>query len=158
MYRASFIIFHYSQRMNNYIIKVYSMIQKDGLSFVCLYFLNCTWYVNDLYNIWKRRYTTARALAYHTAVQQRQLRATWLLCSTRFFAFVSSLKPSQRLLCGVCFIFVSTFNLRGTAFVVGITNLSKYAVHVKARAPANREYQRRKRDKFKRVLSVAQAS
>ena len=28
----------------------YSMIQKDGLNFVCLYFLNYTWYVNDLHN------------------------------------------------------------------------------------------------------------
>jgi len=26
------------------------MIQKDGLNFVRLYFLNYTWYVNDLYN------------------------------------------------------------------------------------------------------------
>jgi hypothetical protein len=27
----------------------YSVTQKDGLSFVRLYFLNYTWYVNDLY-------------------------------------------------------------------------------------------------------------
>jgi len=33
----------------------YSMIQKDGLNFVRLYFLNYTWYVNDLHNIRKRR-------------------------------------------------------------------------------------------------------
>ena len=39
-----------------------------------------------------------------------QLRAKWLLCSTRFFAFVSSLKLSRRLLCGVRFVFVSTFS------------------------------------------------
>jgi len=32
-------------------IYIYSMIQKDGLSFVRLYFLNYTWYVNDLHNI-----------------------------------------------------------------------------------------------------------
>jgi hypothetical protein len=32
----------------------YSVIQKDGLNFVRLYFLNCTWYVHDLHNIWKR--------------------------------------------------------------------------------------------------------
>ena len=39
-----------------------------------------------------------------------------------FFAFVSSLKSSRRLLCSVRFVFVSTFNLqRGRAFVVGIT-------------------------------------
>ena len=34
---------------------IYSMIQKDGLNFVRQYFLNYTWYVNDLHNIWKRR-------------------------------------------------------------------------------------------------------
>ena len=33
----------------------YSVIQKDGLDFVRLYFLNYTWYVNDVHNIWKRR-------------------------------------------------------------------------------------------------------
>jgi len=38
--------------------------------------------------------TTARALAQRTVVQQRQLREKWLLCSTRYFAFVSSLKLS----------------------------------------------------------------
>jgi hypothetical protein len=27
------------------------MIQKDGLNFVRLYFLNYTWYVNDLHSI-----------------------------------------------------------------------------------------------------------
>jgi chorismate mutase len=30
---------------------MYSEIQKDGLDFVRLYFLNYTWYVNDLHNI-----------------------------------------------------------------------------------------------------------
>jgi len=30
---------------------LYRVIQKDGLSFVRLYFLNYTWYVNDLHNI-----------------------------------------------------------------------------------------------------------
>ena len=29
----------------------YSVIQKDRLNFVRLYFLNYTWYVNDLHNI-----------------------------------------------------------------------------------------------------------
>jgi hypothetical protein len=29
----------------------YSVIQKDGLDFVRLYFLNYTWYVNDVHNI-----------------------------------------------------------------------------------------------------------
>ena len=31
--------------------KIYSVIQKGGLNFVRLYFLNYTWYVNDLHNI-----------------------------------------------------------------------------------------------------------
>ena len=30
---------------------IYRAIQKDGLNFVRLYFLNYTWYVNDLHNI-----------------------------------------------------------------------------------------------------------
>jgi hypothetical protein len=55
--------------------------------------------------------TIATALALRTAVQQRQLRANWLLCSTRFFALVNSLDLSQRLWCSVRFIFVSTLNL-----------------------------------------------
>jgi len=42
------------------------VIQKDGLSFVRLYFLIYTWYVNELHNIWrggpKFSNTTARAL------------------------------------------------------------------------------------------------
>jgi len=63
------------------------------------------------------------------------------------------------MLCSARFIFVSTFNLqRGRAFVVGITNLSKQAVCVKAKAPADHVYQRRTWDEFKRVLSVAHAS
>jgi hypothetical protein len=70
---------------------------------------------------------TTRTLAYRTAVQLRQLRAKWLLGITRFFAFVSSLKLSRRLLCSVRFVFVSTFNLqRRREFVVGITSLNKY--------------------------------
>ena len=70
-------------------------------------------------------HTITRALVYCTAVQQDLLRAKWLLCSTRIFSFVSSLKLSRRLPCSVRFVFVSTFNLqRGRAFVVGITNLS----------------------------------
>ena len=30
---------------------MYIVIQKDGLNFVRLYFLNYTWYMNDLHNI-----------------------------------------------------------------------------------------------------------
>jgi hypothetical protein len=33
------------------VVPMMMMIQKYGLSFVRLYFLNCTWYVNDLHNI-----------------------------------------------------------------------------------------------------------
>ena len=44
--------------------------------------------------------TTARALAYRTAVQQRQLRAKWLLCSTRFFA-------RKKILCCIVAILLS---------------------------------------------------
>jgi hypothetical protein len=50
-----------------------------------------------------------RSLERLPSVQQRQLRAKWLLYSTRSFAFVSSLKLSRRLLCSVHFVFVSTF-------------------------------------------------
>jgi len=32
-------------------VAIYRVIQKDGLNFVRLYFLNYTWYVNDLHNI-----------------------------------------------------------------------------------------------------------
>jgi len=45
----------------------YSVLKNIGLNFVRLYFLNYTWYVNDLRNIWKRgpefSNTTARELA-----------------------------------------------------------------------------------------------
>ena len=34
------------------IFNIHSVIQKDGLNFVRLYFLNYTWHVNDLHNIW----------------------------------------------------------------------------------------------------------
>jgi len=30
---------------------LYRVIQKDGLNFVRMYFLNYTWYGNDLHNI-----------------------------------------------------------------------------------------------------------
>ena len=50
-------------------------------------------------------------------MQQRQLRAKWLLRSPRFFAFVSSFKLSGQLPWSVRFVFVSTFSLqRGRAF------------------------------------------
>jgi len=32
-------------------IYIYSVIEKDGLNFVRVYFLNYTWYVNDLHKI-----------------------------------------------------------------------------------------------------------
>jgi len=39
-----------------YLLLLYSVIQNDGLNFMRLFFLKYTWYVNDLHNIWKRRY------------------------------------------------------------------------------------------------------
>ena len=52
---------------------------------------------------------------------------------------LSSLKPSRQLLCSVRYVFVSTLNFqRGRTFVVEITNLSKQAVRVKAKVPADR--------------------
>jgi len=56
----------------------YSVIQKDGLNFVHLYFLNCTWYMNDLHNIWKRRsyileQLLHRAIRRNTSVINQQL-------------------------------------------------------------------------------------
>jgi len=41
----------YSRRVANGNNRQYSVIKKDGLNFVNLYFLNYTWYVNDLHNI-----------------------------------------------------------------------------------------------------------
>jgi len=38
-------------KLHLFCIILYSVIQKDGLNFVRLYFLNCTWYLNDLQNI-----------------------------------------------------------------------------------------------------------
>jgi hypothetical protein len=102
--------------------------------------------------------SSARALVYLATVQQRQFRTKWLLWNTKCFAFFRSLKLSLPLLYSVRFVFVSTFNLQlGRAFAVGITNLSKQAVCVKADAPADHVYQRRTWDEFKRVLSVAHA-
>jgi len=40
----------------------YSVIRKDGLNFVHLYFLNCTRYVSELHNVWKR---TSSIFKYH---------------------------------------------------------------------------------------------
>jgi hypothetical protein len=57
----------------------------------------------------KFSYITARALAWHIAVQQRQLRARWLLCSPIYLTFVSSLKLVWRLLCSLRVFFISTF-------------------------------------------------
>jgi len=48
------LVFHYVVN-SDICVLIYSVIQKDGLSFVRLYFLNYTRYVNDLHNILKRR-------------------------------------------------------------------------------------------------------
>jgi len=37
--------------VTNFTVAIYSVIKKDGLNFVGLYFLNYTRYVNDLRNI-----------------------------------------------------------------------------------------------------------
>ena len=143
----------------------YSVIQNDGLNFVRLYsyFLNYTRYVNDLHNIGNRRpyvfkyHRQSAHLAHSRAAASVQGKMATMQHKT--FAFVSSLKLSRRLLCSVSFVFVSTFNLkRGRTFVVGITNLSKQSVCVKAKAPADHVYHRRTSDEFKTVLSVAHAS
>jgi len=102
---------------------------RDSISYVCTPLtINGMWMIDITFERGGPKFsnTTARALAYRTAMRQSQLREKWLLYRTRFFAFVSSLKLSRWLLCSVRFVFVSTFNLqRGRAFVVGITNLSK---------------------------------
>jgi len=85
-------------------------------------------YMNDLHKIWKKRSLIFKCYRYSarlsTAVQQCQLRAKWLLCSPRFFAFVSSLKLSRQLLCSVRFVFVSIFNLQPSNFIVSIIKCS----------------------------------
>ena len=138
----------------------------DSISYVYIF-----WTVHGIWMIYipfERRYkfsnTIARVLAYRTAVQQRQLRAKWLLCSTRIFAFVSSLKLSRRLLCSVRFVFVSTFNLkRGRTFIVGITNhqFEQIGCLCKGKSsgrPRVSEENVRRVQEFKSGLSVAHAS
>ena len=42
----------FGKLLNKYLLsEKYRVIQKDRLNFVRLYFLNYTWYVNDLHNI-----------------------------------------------------------------------------------------------------------
>ena len=125
-----FVIQQFFSKAPQYYFQSTAWFKKmDLISYVYI-----SWIINGMWMIYitferegpKFSNTTARALAYGTAVQQRQLRAKWLLCSTRFFAFLSSLKLNRRLLCSLRFVFVSTFNLqRGRAFVFWITNLSK---------------------------------
>jgi len=43
--------FQYCYTVGSVLIQFYRAIKKDGLKFVRLYFLNYTWYVNDLHNI-----------------------------------------------------------------------------------------------------------
>ena len=47
-----------------------------------------------------------------------------------FFTFVSSLKLSQRLLCSVRFVFVSTFNLQPSNFITSIIKYNLYHVYI----------------------------
>jgi len=71
--------------------QLYRVIQKDGLNFVRI-----SWTIHGIWMIYitlerggpKFSNTTTRALAWRTAVQQRQLRAKWLLCSTTNFCLI----------------------------------------------------------------------
>ena len=86
----------------------------DSISYLCI-----SWIIKDMWTTYTTfeggdpmfSNTIAEILVERTAVQQCQLRVKWLLRSTTFIAFVSSLKLSRRLLCSVRFVFVSTFNL-----------------------------------------------
>ena len=55
----------------------YSVIQKDRLNFVRLYFLNCTRYVNDLHNILKRRSNFQTPLLKRSSSAQPCSSASW---------------------------------------------------------------------------------
>jgi len=76
------------------------MIRKmDSILYIYIsWTIHSMWLIYITFERWGPKFSnsTARALAYCTAVQQSQLRAKWLLCSTRFFAFVSSLELSRR--------------------------------------------------------------
>ena len=75
----------------------YSVIQKDGLNFVRLYFLNYTLYVNDLHNIWKRRSyifkhhrKSARLLHIRAAASVESKMATMqhkIFCAQKIFVY-----------------------------------------------------------------------
>ena len=54
IYKLNFTEFTHVTRIS-LCMTLYSVIQKDWLNFVRLYSLNCTWYVNNLNNIWKRK-------------------------------------------------------------------------------------------------------
>jgi hypothetical protein len=140
----------------------YRAIQNDGLNFVRPYFLNYTTYMDDLHNIWKRGFWSSNyhrysaRLAHSRAAASVESKMANIQLKFFFFALVNSLDLSRRLRCSVRFVFVSTLNLqRRRAFVLGIANFSIQAVSVKAKAPADRVYQRRTWHELKRVLSVA---
>ena len=115
--------------------------------------------MNAPYNTRKRTSYVSKKNAAYNSSAATSVESKMANLQHKTFAFVTSLTLSRWLLCRLRFLFVSTFNLqRGRAFVVGITNLIKYAVCVKAKAPADHVYQRRKLDEFKRGLSVAHAS
>jgi len=113
-------------------ISIYSVVQKvDSNSYVYI-----SWTIHGMWMIYitlerggpKFSNTTNRELAFRTAVQQRHLRTKWLLCSTRFFAFVSSLKLSRRLLCSVRFVLVSTFNLQSNIIYIIFVTSSNFEI------------------------------
>jgi hypothetical protein len=77
----------------------------DSISYVFIY-----WTIHGMWIIYitferggpKFLSTTARALVYRTAVQQRQLRAKWLLCSTIFFCVHEFINPLNAELNPIC--------------------------------------------------------
>jgi len=139
------------------------MIQKDGLIFLRLYFLNYTWYVNDLHNIWNRRsyvFTyhrySSRVMHSLAAASVESKMATMkhkMFCVREFIKTVSATAVQRA--------FRLRFN-RQPATRKSICRWSHQFQQIgclcKAKAPADHVYQRRTWDEFKRVLSVAHAS
>ena len=88
----------------------YSVIQKDSLNFVCLYFLNCTRYMDlkeEVLNFQIPPLERSPSTQPCSSVSWEQ---NGYYAGQDFFGFVSSLKLSRRLLCGVRFVFFSIFS------------------------------------------------
>jgi hypothetical protein len=91
----------------NYILKLvfvqckwmYRVIQKDGLSFVRIYFL--MWIICKTFEIGGRKVWTTTCLAHRLAAASEVSKIVTM--QHKNFAFVCSLKPSRRLRCSVEF-------------------------------------------------------